>query len=398
MNPRRTSRTAPGLGLIALGLLLLGGFTATLQQRYSTGEIYPPYSTLRSDPLGSRVLHDSLASLPGLTVSRNLRPLQSLRTLDTDSALWLGGLPVDSLQQLHAPEDSPILAAIRDEGARLIITIDPQSSGKLGNPGAITSEKTGDDDESTGERLTELLGVRLVAATGIAADENTLKPGDNAPGELPGWRGLLRFAELDESWHVIARAGDEPVIIQRALGTGTVVMAADSYFASNEALWRGAHPGFLLWMIGGKTRLVFDETLHGSVESGGAMKMIRRYRFHGFLIGLVILVALLAWRGDASLTPASEALESGLGSGGAVIGEETASGLERLLRRNIPPRRLLRVCVEVWRDTAGRRHRTGNESQRQAVEALLSEHERNPRQLSAAAAFQQIHRLLSRPH
>ena len=46
--------------------------------RFSTGEVYPYYSTLRSDPLGTKALYYSLQELPGLRVERNVRPLRYL--------------------------------------------------------------------------------------------------------------------------------------------------------------------------------------------------------------------------------------------------------------------------------------------------------------------------------
>lgn len=397
-------RLAPVIGLVALGLLLVGGFLRVLEKRFATGDVYPHYSTLRSDPLGSRALHDSLAALPGLTVSRNYRPLMNLRTLDADSTLWLGGLEVETLGQLRAPEDSPVLAAIRDGGARLVITLDPRAAPAFGARSSIANEEESDDegeeDDPAGKKLTQLLGVRVTPADKPEAPDDGWppRPGENAPEDLPAWRAPHRFTDLDGAWRVAARVGDDPVVIERSFGSGTVVMASDSYFASNEALWREASPGFLLWLIGGKTRLIFDETLHGSVESGGAMKMIRRYRFHGFLIGLLILVALLAWRGGTSLTPGSETLERGLVGDDAVLGEDAASGLERLLRRNIPPSRLPRTCVSVWRDSAGRRHRTESESRRREIDALLAEHERDPRHPGPVETIRRISRLLRLPH
>ena len=65
-----------------LSALLLAGFgfalLRLLQMRFETGDIYPPYSSLRVDPLGTRALFDSLERLPELVVSRHFRPLTRL--------------------------------------------------------------------------------------------------------------------------------------------------------------------------------------------------------------------------------------------------------------------------------------------------------------------------------
>ena len=39
--------------------------------RFETGDVYPPYSSLRADPLGTMAFYESLARLPGISVSRD---------------------------------------------------------------------------------------------------------------------------------------------------------------------------------------------------------------------------------------------------------------------------------------------------------------------------------------
>ena len=43
-----------------------------------SGGIYPPYSTLRADPLGAKILFDSLADLRGMRMERNFRLLSRM--------------------------------------------------------------------------------------------------------------------------------------------------------------------------------------------------------------------------------------------------------------------------------------------------------------------------------
>ena len=49
---------------IALLALLVWGLEQVTVAPLQTGEIYPPYSSLRSDPLGAKALYESLAALP----------------------------------------------------------------------------------------------------------------------------------------------------------------------------------------------------------------------------------------------------------------------------------------------------------------------------------------------
>ena len=58
-----------------------------------TGEVYPAYSSLRSDPLGAKALFESLSEQPGLDVTRLYKarsPLDSETTLlgSRASILW----------------------------------------------------------------------------------------------------------------------------------------------------------------------------------------------------------------------------------------------------------------------------------------------------------------------
>ncbi len=427
----KSSRLAPLLGFAALLTALVTGFVVVLEKRFASGDIYPHYSTLRSDPLGSRALFESLAALPELEVSRNRRDLMAIDSLDGDTTLWLCGLSRAAFNRLRAPEDSPVLRAVETRGARLVITINPQlvpekyelkqGDDWLERRERIRKQRSGENAGDAGEEtipddteaappdpLPERLEAALESPSAFERPDGGWEPerGDavapeTLPAELPRWHSQFRFTDLGGAWRVIASIDGAPVVIERPWGAGTVVLTSDSYFASNEALWTGANPEFLLWLAGDKRRVIFDETIHGTVESGGVMKMIRRYRFHGFLYGLLILVVLLAWKSGTSLAPGSEALERGLvddGDGGdSVAGEETSAGLIRLLRHNVPPGRLLRTCLDTWRQTAGRGLRSESRGQAEAIDSLVAAHESAPKEVTVLQAYGEIARILAHP-
>src|SRR5437016_9305442 len=60
------------LWMVAFALLaiLVWGLEQVAVAPLETGEVYPAYSSLRSDPLGAKALYESLAALPDLTVER----------------------------------------------------------------------------------------------------------------------------------------------------------------------------------------------------------------------------------------------------------------------------------------------------------------------------------------
>lgn len=250
-----------------------------------------------------------------------------------------------------------------------------------------------------GPPITEKLGFKVESPIAFTRPEEgwETEPGETAtggsvPSEMPVWRSQYRFQTKDPSWKAVMKVEGKPVVIERRFGKGSVVLASDTYFASNENLHLGAEPEFLLWLIGGKSKVVFDETIHGTVEEGGAMKLVRRYRAHGFFLGLVAFLILWAWRSASPLVPGNEASDLGFTDGSeSVAGEETGAGLIRLLRRSVPAGGLLSRCVEIW---SGSAVAEVPEKTRAAVGAIVERHRTDPRHFGAAEAYRAIVDLL----
>lgn len=451
---RRASITSRGL-LILLAALLIVGFAEVLERRFASGGTYPHYASFRSDPLGTSAFLETLQSIDGFQVNRNTTDLQRIGGLNERSGILLLGFPREDLEGLRAPDDSPVIEAVM-KGARLVMTINPglvpeqyrrragdeeedwldrrrqlkekreeadrqneddraePSDSKPSNSEPLSEEEqTEAEEKELDEEMAESLGPPLLTKLGfsvIVPDSFTrpeegweTKPGDGAKDAgtafaegttQPAWFSQFRFASLQEGWRTILEVDGEPVVIERTLGEGSVVLASDSYFVSNEALHAGATPPFLVWMLGGKTEIIFDETIHGSTESGGAMKLLRRYRLHGFFWGLLLVVGLWAWRSGSSLAPGSEELERGLvGVGGRVTGQEQGSGLIALLRRSIPREALLDHCLEASRHGQGSAWTEAKEKQ---VVAAVQEYRQDPRRVGLVKVYKSITAILRR--
>src|SRR5579862_6010149 len=69
---------ASTLILVLAGALFAGGLFELFKLRFEAGDVYPPYSSLRSDPLGASALYESLAKLPGIKVDRDFRMTDEL--------------------------------------------------------------------------------------------------------------------------------------------------------------------------------------------------------------------------------------------------------------------------------------------------------------------------------
>ncbi|MDF1657921.1 MAG: DUF4350 domain-containing protein [Verrucomicrobiales bacterium] len=414
-------------GLVALAIVLSVGFLEVLGKRFAEGGVYPHYASFRSDPLGTSGFYEALSSLDGIEVVRNIQPLESIDGLHEDSVILLLGLPRESWGDLRATNDSSMFKAVK-EGARLVVTINPGLVPEKFQPARTSEEEDWferrrrlreeriraeqgerskiepqdqevDDeeklelemDDALGARLTILLEVELESLEEFERPEEgwELSAGtDKSLRELPSWYSQFRFKPASESWRIIAEAEDGPVVIERQFGEGSIVLASDSFFVSNEALHLEPVASFLSWLLGDKTQVIFDETIHGSRESGGAMKLIRRYRIHGVFFGMTLFIALWAWRTSSPLAPGDDTTDDGfVGGGEAIAGEETASGLVRMLRKSIEPSKLLPQCVEIWKES---QRRTPPEALEKEIAHLLQRHERDKKTNDAVSTYHRL--------
>jgi hypothetical protein len=200
------------------------------------------------------------------------------------------------------------------------------------------------------------------------------------PERVP-WKSDLYFkAEQGVEWRTLYKRGGEPVLVERTLGRGTLVLAADSFFLSNEAL-RGERPTALLaWILGPNTRVVFDENHLGVELDPGIAALAKRYGLTGAFFMLLLLAALFVWRRMALFVPPAEEVRD------ITLSYHPAAGLEALLRRSVAPHELAAVCVTEWKRTA----RPGDAAKVAAVVAAA------PSSAHAAAIHNQALRALRR--
>jgi len=98
MKKFNTAVLLPGL---ALAVLFAAGIVRLFVLRFKAGDIYPPYSSLRADPLGAKALYQSLARLPRLSVARNYEDVEDL-DLPPETALLFLGDTFDNGEELPA--------------------------------------------------------------------------------------------------------------------------------------------------------------------------------------------------------------------------------------------------------------------------------------------------------
>jgi hypothetical protein len=342
---------------VALIVITLAAFLYGIAQlfalRFEAGDIFPPYSTLRGDPLGAKVFYESLRALPDVAVERNERPLSRLGAEQDTTLFYLG---------THSPflRETEIQAfeGVASKGGRVVVSFHPQekedqrvSPSPTKSPAKNASPSPTPTPDESAEKLLDRdeLGKRWKFAIRYSAElldadaQNQI--GSVLEPEVP-WHSAIYFASIAEPWRVIYAVNGRAVIIEGKFGKGTIVLVSDSYFISNEAMLDDRKPALLAWLVGNGRRLVFDETHHKVFEDPGIASLVRKYRLHGLIIGLLLLTALFAWKSAASFLPRDRPEEA---SGGLVAGRDAYSGFTNLLRRGLRPGDLLGVCLAEWR-------------------------------------------------
>jgi len=338
--------------LVILLALFVCGVGSLFMLRFEAGDIYPAYSSLRADPLGTKAFYDSLENLHTISISRNYRTLSKLRR-GSEASMFYPGTHVEFLDCVH--ED--VLKAFDTwmaSGGRLIVSFFPTKTQSTSRSSRRKNERT--DDGGVGGKRSKFVSLAEHWGIHCGFDE---KPKDLKHAErawsglgvaLPNfisWHTSFYFDGLDKPWRAIYVRDGHPVIIEREFGKGTIVLSADSYLFSNEALRAEPYPELLAWLVGGSTNVIFDETHFGVRENPGIAALARKYHLHGLLLGMLLLAGLFAWKNAFSFIPPRGEGPS-IGSRDFTSERDYTAGFTSLLRRNISPRDILTVCFQEW--------------------------------------------------
>ena len=419
----RKPRSFHSILLVLLAAGFLAGAVNLFLLRFEAGDVYPVYSSLRADPLGTKILYEGLEGIEGMTVSRNYRALPKLGDNGPKAVLFPGTTSL-SLEYVDEGE-AKALEALATEGGRLVILLYPErglrpkkerdeaapekKNEKEG--GKQAQKKTGgekdqdaDDEESGGKPRWVSLEDRW--KFGVVRDEAPQKQdrdtvmtavlATNAHG-LPGsvtWHSGLSFKDPGTEWKTVYNRNSRPVVIERSFGRGTIVIATDTYFVSNEAMRKERNPDLLAWLVGGNSTVIFDETHFGIQENPGIAALGRKYRLTGMFGGVLLLALLFIWKNFAGLVPPFEDerrdREQGMWSG-----RDTLSGLSGLLRRTISGREILGVCFEEWKKSLQKRPGLSGDELDRAQAISDAEKKRPAKERDPVQAYRAISVLLS---
>jgi hypothetical protein len=332
---------------VALVVAFAFGLVQLFRWRFAAGDVYPEYSSLRADPIGTQALFESFHALPGVTALRNYQPLDKIKA--RGATVFYLGLSAKSF----ADADRDDLEQLATSGARLVIGLLPV--------------------------------LRLPTGT---------KPGGR--WELGRWNAALTLAEpkphghanllyfiATKDWNVVRSASGHAILIERAFGKGSIVLAADAYPLTNQALLLHRDANLISWYAGPNRRLIFDESHFGVTETGSVAALGRRYHLEPFLAALLLLAVLFIWKNSTPLVPMRPAEQP------PASAAQSWGMPHYLLRRAAPPSEVIHACLDEWRKSLALGPRY-SEDKLHRVEEIVR------RELDPVKAYQAIGKALAR--
>ena len=410
--------------------------------RFEAGDVYPAYSSLRSDPLGSRAFYSSLKNIDGTVVSRNYRSMQMME-FEANTAFFYIGTSVFDSDSVSA-EWFEIFERLTNIGGRLVLSFLPVEN-KPPNwrmPKCVVPKKEIEDkenirqkDESDDSQNRLTPDITENASNASNKEDKNLEEGpepvtsveqgncislkekwglvfafaekvpDNASyarndltRDLPesiSWHTALYFDDLDDAWQVIYAADGRPVIVEKPHGRGSLVLSADSFFLSNEALRSERYPALLAWTLGESAAVVFDETHLGIFKHPGVLTLIKKYRFHWFIFTVAVLALLFIWKNSAYFVPPPKRSQAQPGRD-FISNRDSTQGLISLLRRNIPARQILQVCTREWERTIQPQKRLRKDQLAKIKSAFQMITTRSPKSIDPVAGYRRISKIISK--
>ena len=413
-------------------VVTLAGFTFGLVHlfnlRFESGDNYPPYSSLRADPLGSKALYESLDQL--MPARRHLQPLSKLGDGRDTTLIWLGE---EAKALRFLPGEFKDLETFVRTGGRVIIGLLPvlekprinrfatrSARGKAtpprpANPPPATAP-TNSPGWQPGDEFEDFRKVSVRERWNVSFDYAELSKTDDSkivpvlaarrgtPDDSPLPRSIsvhtsLHFDKAGADWRTIyARVTGtnvQPVVIERTMGRGSIVLCADSFPFSNEALRREREPELLAWFVGPAREVIFDETHLGVQENPGVATLARKYRLGGLFAALLILAGLFIWKNSVCFMPPYEE-QLARERGDLVEGKDSAAGFINLLRRNIAPADLMKVCLEQWNAHFAHARKPSTTKLEAMQKVIDTENVLEPRQRNPIVTYRKLSEILSK--
>ena len=371
--------------ILLLLCMLTGGIAHLFSLRFSQGDLYPRYSSLRADPFGCKALYDSFNELD-IKTTRHFDTVERLPEREKTLFIRTG---ISSMQDIT---NEPAIHHFIFNGGRFIGFFDPDAEGatktetgeakEIDTPSENTADEKEKSDEaekiksdSTPEESKELeftgeKGCQINFQDSIHCELRTIYGKHDTvdieyigqPDEKFNTTGAFKsfplcttnFFELhDDKWKTLYRSQDGPVIIQRKIGKGDIILCSTSYFISNEGLRKHRNAPLLCYLQGGKDNIIFDEYFLGVQEERNIAWLFKKYKLQYMLLNLGIIVLFFLWYNFFSISGITAPKENNYLEASCTVESSlsSSSGLESILSKTIKPDQLLQVCFDEWLKT-----------------------------------------------
>lgn len=392
------------------------GMTKLLILRYEAGDVYPAYSSLRPDPLGTRALYEGIDNVRGISARRKYQPVTKLEDIQETTLLYIGIAP--SYFRYMDNESVNAFEKIISAGNRVIMSFYPAQRGSFwreeeeeeeGEEEEDKREEEHKEDASTQDQIPDEYSKKpdsLTERWGINFRYTKLQDRKDTPAKLAGsfrkknsftlpdaisWHTTLYFEILEKDvWRITYTRNGHPVIVERDFGKGTIVLSADSYFLSNEAMHKERHPELLAWLLDSCSNVIFDETHFGVIGTTGIATLIRKYRLEWFVAGLVFLAALFVWKSAFSFVPPPRdtTIET------TTSDKDLIEGLINLLRRNISSKDIISVCFDEWKKSFSHTRKISEKTREEILAVVEAEKARPGRDRNPVECYRTISKIL----
>jgi len=343
--------------ILLLAMLLFIGGWGIYSMRYQGSDIYPYYSSFRSDRMGTKVLYESFNSFPEFKVKRNLRPLDELKNTKELCLFVLGCNPF-ALDMNFEEIESFVLS-----GGRVIISFEsPNYKNK-----AKTQKKIQKKKDAVKKARSRIAGIRLQdLGRNIKLPSRVIA---KVPAAIPDFKVFSRncFKISRGEWNILSTLKGKPAVVEKNYSSGgSIILCADSYAFSNEALANENNAELLLFLLKDRRDIVFDETHLGAAKTRNLIWLAKRYNLLPFLFALTITLLLFIWRNllvpyNSSKNDEDESLTEDFSS----------SSLVNMLRANYPAKTLIKEC---WNEfTICRRGKAMSKRKYEALKVIVTE-------------------------
>jgi hypothetical protein len=320
--------------LITIFTLFFLGTLFLLHTRLKKGESFPEYSSLRADPVGTKVLFESLRRIKHLNVTRNYQSLQKVTY--TESTIFFINIDPGDLTARNLFTDQ-IDTLLRREN-RVVISFGKCLSSQ-NIAGSFHSEKKESTAFNPGIRF-ECESVRKSEVT----DSANVFRGMNWPGSLQLYP--------DSTWKVLVSRESCMVLGEKKVYGGELIVINNGYNLSNQGLRENSRAiqsnPLISYCIGSSSTVIFDEWHHGIVKRMGVSALIQKFGFIPVIVFLMLWFLLLVWHINGINSKISEPRT-------VRPDESEADTLLLLLTSKIPPAKLDENCRQEWQESFAER-------------------------------------------